>query len=335
MANNVIRNCVDSGGAVEPYFPDSGGDQPSVYSVIPLYHIYGLTCNIIQPLSAGITVILLPKFESELFMKAMETYKPSIMNLVPPLVSFIANNPAVKRDVHLTNCRTIASGGSPLGNKTIKALEQKIHPFSIVIKEAFGMSECPMVTRTKAFTPGSVGKVVNNTQIKIIDPETGEMLGPNQPGELCIKGPQVMKGYYENDKATKEALHDGWFHTGDILYYDEKQNFYVVDRIKDMIKVKGFQVSPTELEDEIKKIDGVSEVSVIGVPHDKYGEAPKAFIVKSDPNITEESINNWLQIKVVDYKQLSGGIVFIENLPKSATGKVLRKVLKELNYNKA
>ena len=139
-----------------------------------------------------------------------------------------------------------------------------------------------------------------------------------------------MKGYYNNDEANRESFDGDWFKTGDIVTYDEEGFFYIVDRTKDMIKVSGYQVSPTELENEIREVGGVTDVAVIGVPDDKAGEVPRAFIVRENEEVTKEKIEEFLESNIAKYKRLRGGIVFLEQLPKSPTGKVLRKELRLL-----
>jgi len=165
---------------------------------------------------------------------------------------------------------------------------------------------------------------------KIIDSD-GNTLGRNQSGEVCIKGPQAMKGYYKNEEATKSTIDpDGWLHTGDIAYYDDDGCMYIVDRIKELIKVKGFQVAPSELEDLLRKNDQVEDVAIIGVPHPENGEAPRAYIVKkSNSNLTEDEVNAYLQPLISKHKQLKGGIEFRSSIPKAPSGKILRRELTE------
>jgi 4-coumarate--CoA ligase len=142
---------------------------------------------------------------------------------------------------------------------------------------------------------------------------------------------QVMKGYLDNDEATRATLtSSGWLHSGDIVYYDEKERFYVVDRLKELIKVKGYQVPPAELEDVIRSHPQVQDVAVIGVPHDRYGEVPRAYIVKKDPNVDKETLYSYVASEVTEYKRLRGGIQFVDQIPKSAAGKILRRQLKEM-----
>jgi len=312
--------------------PETGTSQSSCFSVIPNYHIYGLTCDTLLPLYRGAKAVMLPRFEPGLFLSCLERYKPQLYNLVPPLVAFLALNPNVKSDVHLAEARHICSGGSPLSAVVAAAMEEKFLPRRLDLREGFGMTECAVVSRNLEYTykPGCVGHLVNNSEAKIIDMDTGDLLGPNQPGELCLKSPMIMMGYYNNEEETKQTIRDGWLHTGDVLYYNENEELFVVDRIKDMIKVKGFQVPPTELEKVLGEMEGISEVAVIGVAHDRLGEAPRAYIIPAHDELDQDMVHAWLKDKVASYKQLAGGIVFVKDLPRSPTGKVLRKELRKL-----
>jgi len=328
-----LFNNIESGCALPPLVP--GNPQPVAISVIPMFHIFGLSCNVMQPLTRGAKMVSLPKFEAVSFINTMEKYQPTVMNLVPPLVAMLALSPAITRDKHLSGAKVISSGGSPISAQIISKLREKMSPIQCELKEGYGMTEAPVVTRTTIDIPeskrGSVGKIVCNTSAKVVDLDSNKALGPNLPGELFIKGPHVMAGYFQNKEATEESFEDGWFRTGDVVYHDEDGYIYIVDRIKDMIKVKGYQVSPTELEDVIRTAPGVTDVSVIGIKDEKAGEIPKAFIVRASDDVKEEQIHQFLEDKVAKYKNLSGGIVFLQELPKSPTGKVLRKELRNLS----
>lgn len=154
-------------------------------------------------------------------------------------------------------------------------------------------------------------------------------LPANESGELWVKGPQNMIGYLDNPKATNEMLIEGWIRTGDIAYYDEDGYFYITDRLKELIKVKGFQVPPAELEEVIRSHPDILDAAVVGIPHQRNGEAPKAFVVKrKESQLTEEEIERFVAGKVVDYKQLTGGVQFLDAIPKNTTGKILRREIK-------
>jgi acyl-CoA synthetase (AMP-forming)/AMP-acid ligase II len=197
----------------------------------------------------------------------------------------------------------------------------------------FGLTELSPVShvcrREKLETEGIIGSPLPMTASKIIDVETGKSLGRNINGELCVKGPQVMKGYLNNPEATKAMIDkDGWLHTGDWGYYDDENDFFVVDRIKDIIKVKGFQVSPTELENLLKTHPNIADVAVIGVPDSRAGELPRAYVVpKPGVTVTEQELNDFMKDKVAAFKQLNGGVEILDAIPRNPTGKILRKDL--------
>lgn len=177
----------------------------------------------------------------------------------------------------------------------------------------------------------SVGHPASATRCKIvaINDSTGFGLPANQSGELWVKGPQNMLGYLNNEKATDEMLIDGWIRTGDIAHYDEDGFFYITDRLKELIKVKGYQVAPAELEEILRSHPDILDAAIVGVKHDKNGEAPRAFVIKQpDSQITESDIKSFVSEKVVEYKQLEGGVQFLETIPKNATGKIMRREIK-------
>ena len=191
----------------------------------------------------------------------------------------------------------------------------------------YGLTETSPAThfsRPRNSKIGSVGPPLSRTQSKVVDIDTGEALGPHQRGELCIKGPQVMKRYLNDPEATKQAIDSpGWLRTGDIAYYDEEGDFFV-------IKVKGYLVSPTELEDLIMSHPAVADAAIIGVPDDYAGELPRAYVVKKPGTlVNEDDIKKFLHPKIAPYKHLNGGVYFVESIPKSNTGKTLKKEMKK------
>lgn len=178
---------------------------------------------------------------------------------------------------------------------------------------------------------GSIGKPLPNTYVKVvpIDNPYGPALGPNSPGELLVKGPQVMKGYHNRPDQNNEVFIDGWLRTGDVAYYNENNLLYLTDRLKELIKVKGFQVPPAELEEIIRTFPDVSDVGVIGIPHMISGEVPRAYVVpKKGKQIDTEKLNAFVSSKVAKYKQLKGGIAVVDSIPKNPSGKILRRQLK-------
>ncbi|KJH40150.1 hypothetical protein DICVIV_13920 [Dictyocaulus viviparus] len=195
------------------------------------------------------------------------------------------------------------------------------------------MTECTMGSHLpdlKNTVPfGSVGKVASNLRMKIVDPSSGKEVPTGMTGEICIKGPTVMLGYLGKPDATKATIINGWLHTGDIGYIDEYRNLFIVDRLKELIKVKGLQVAPAELEDLLISHPLILDAAVIGIPDKNSGELPKAFVVRSSEALTEEDVKNWVKEKVSSYKQLRGGVEFINEIPKSPAGKILRRVLRD------
>lgn len=178
----------------------------------------------------------------------------------------------------------------------------------------------------------SIGATVPLTEAKIADPADPKYigLGPQQRGELLFRGPQVMKGYLNNAKATEETITaDGWLRSGDMGYYDENGYLYVTDRLKELIKVKGYQVAPAELEALLRNHPGVLDAAVVAVSHEKYGEVPKAFVVRRTDAVSEKELQAYVEKNAAEYKRLSGGVMFLESIPKNTTGKILRRKLKE------
>ena len=178
---------------------------------------------------------------------------------------------------------------------------------------------------------GSCGRLLSRTRAKVVDLETGEALGPHQNGELCFHGPQIMKGYLNNQKATDEMIGpDGWLRTGDVAYYDEDGAFYIVDRIKELIKVKGIQVAPAELEEILDSHPVVKDVAVIGIPDEKAGELPRAYVVKKPgmESVSDADIKAFISSQLSAHKHLNGGVEFCEAIPRNNLGKTLRREIK-------
>jgi len=303
-------------------------DKATTLLLLPLFHIGGLNIIMSHGLSHGATQIIMPSFDPGMFLEILTKHRPNTMLLVPPLIQFLAQHPAVTAD-HLSSIENITGGAAPIGLSLLEQMHQKAP--HIRFREAYGMTECSGgVTITRGFgkTGGSSGQLVPNTSLKVVEASSGEELGPRETGELCFKGPQVMIEYLDNPEATLATLKDGWCHTGDLGYYDQDGNVFIVDRIKELIKVKGLQVAPAELEDAIRGLEGVDDVAVIGVPHPRAGEVPKAYVIRGDQALTETDIKAHVGSSLSEYKQLEGGVEFVDAIPKSASGKILRKELK-------
>ncbi|GAB0097771.1 luciferin 4-monooxygenase [Sergentomyia squamirostris] len=307
-------------------------DTPDVIviAILPWFHTYGLMtliCNVVNDMK----LISLPRFEEESFLQAIQDYKVSHMLLVPPLMVFLAKSPLIP-EYDLSSVKELLYGAAPLGNEIEDEIFQRL-PTLTKIEQGYGMTETTfsvLEEQTQNPVRGSVGQVTPGNMCKIIDPETEEILGPNKSGELCVKGPLVTKGYYKNPKATAETIRDGWLHTGDIAYYDDQKNFFIVDRLKELIKYNGYQVAPAELEGLIITHPAVRDAAVVGIPDLKAGELPTAFVVKRDNvTVSAEEIANFVAERVSNTKKLRGGVHFIQKIPKNPSGKILRRVLRE------
>uniref|UniRef100_H2ZDR7 AMP-dependent synthetase/ligase domain-containing protein n=1 Tax=Ciona savignyi TaxID=51511 RepID=H2ZDR7_CIOSA len=297
------------------------------YLVLPMFHIYGMM-SVMKSLVKGTTMVISKRFTVESFFGLVERYKITSLLAVPPMVLAMYNSP-LNSKYDLSSLIRVFCGAAPLPLGVSVEVQKKLN---VSLIQGWGLSEAVPLTASfgGAIPLASVGVITANTLIKIVDLGSGKVLGPNEEGEICCKGPQVMKGYYKNPSATTQCIdYDGWFHTGDIGYYDEHGLLYVIDRLKELIKYKGFQVvAPAELEAELLK-HYVTDVAVIGVPDTEAGEVPKAFLVKSRASLTADDIHSFLEgAGVSKFKYLRGGVEFLSVIPKSASGKILRRELR-------
>lgn len=298
-------------------------------AVLPFFHIFGMTVNMNLGLSNGSALVIVNGFDPKQFLSLIQQYRVNRAYLVPPIILFLAENPLVN-DFNLSSLNYILSGAAPLGKEQVLAVKKRI---ACPVYQGYGLTETSPVTHwtpdlSETIKQGSVGVLVTNTEAKIIDTETGKSLGFNEVGELLLRGPQVMLGYLDNPEATKTSIDEkGWLHTGDIAKVDEDGYFYIVDRLKELIKYKGFQVAPAELEALLLTHPAVADVAVIPISNKEAGEIPKAFIVRQQ-EISAEDILQWVAKKVAPYKKIRK-IEFIEQIPKSPSGKILRRILRE------
>ncbi len=295
--------------------------------LLPFYHIYGMVVIMHYALYVGASVVVLPRFDLEQFLGAMQDYKITYANLVPPIVLALAKHPLVDK-YDLSALRTIFSGAAPLGGDVAKACADRVN---CNVGQGYGMTELSPVShanpdRREDMDAALVGPALPNTECRLVDFVTGEDVGVGEAGELWIRGPQRMVGYLNNPVATANTIDkEGWLHTGDIATVDEKGYFAVIDRVKELIKYKGLQVAPAELEAVLLSNPNIADVAVIGVPDEEAGELPKAFVVKK-AEITEEDIKAYVAERVAPYKKIRL-LEFVEQIPKSASGKILRRVL--------
>src|SRR4029078_2191481 len=285
--HNLVANLCQMEGLCYFYETDT------LICVLPLFHIYGLVVVLNMGLYSGATVVLMPRFELESFLKAVQDYDVSLAHIVPPIVLSLSKHPIVD-NYKLPKLKKFVSGAEPLGEELTRACMDRL---GCSVRQGYGMTETSPVTHSSPAPPkqikfGSVGVPAPNTECKIIELETGESLGRNQKGEVCVRGPQIMVGYLNNPEATARTIDaDGWLHTGDIGYADEDGHFFILDRAKELIKYKGFQVPPAELEAVLLTHPCVADAAVIPCRDDEAGEIPKAFVVLKSEATEDELID--------------------------------------------
>lgn len=321
------QNLTSNVDALRAMLPVNKGEVTAAF--LPFFHIFGMTALMNCYLSAGAGLVTMPRFDMEMFLKIAQDFKVTRLWVVPPVVLALAKLPMVD-DYDLSSVTEVFSGAAPLGAALCKSVEDRIGCAAV---QGYGMTELSPVSQVgnkDATRAGSVGRTAPNVTCKVIDPDTGAALGPNNEGALLVKGPNVMLGYLNNDKATAETIDkDGYLHTGDIGYFDDDGYLYIVDRLKELIKYKGFQVAPAELEAALMAHPEVGDAGVIGIPDDEAGELPMAFVVRTPgSDVDEDTLKSSLSGQLATYKQLHR-IEFIDVIPKSASGKILRRVLRE------
>ncbi|KAG0372139.1 hypothetical protein BGX24_000683 [Mortierella sp. AD032] len=306
-------------------------------SVLPMYHMYSIQLHLMCGPYTGLQNIVLQKFNPEDFLKTIQDYKIKTLNLVPPQVLMLVKSPLVAK-YDLSHVRQLNVGAAPCSRELVEALLEK-YP-AIAFRQAYGMSELSPGTHIGLYNDmvhGSAGKILPNQEVRLVDTDTGKDAAPGERGEIWIRGLNVMKGYRNNEKATRETIdRDGWLHTGDVGVVDARGNFFIVDRLKELIKYKGFQVAPAELEAILLTHPQILDAAVIGVENKEQAtEVPLAFVVKNQETpegqaLTEQQVMDYVESKVAQHKKLRGGVRFIDLIPKSAAGKILRKDLRVL-----
>ncbi|KAG9206578.1 hypothetical protein G6514_003411 [Epicoccum nigrum] len=338
---NMVADLLQIQGAVGRWYSSA---EDKFLGVLPFFHIYGLTGLVHQVLHRGIECVVLRAFDMEAFLRTIQHHRITFVYVAPPVVVRLARDDLVDA-YDLSSVRMITSGAAPLAKELVDAVHKRL---GIKINQAYGLSETSPMTHTQpwdewAASVGSVGKMFPNMRAKYMGPDGATECAPGQPGELWLSGPNVFKGYWRNEAATRESLtEDGYFKTGDVGFQDEGGSFYITDRVKELIKYKGFQVAPAELEGKLMGNELVEDVAVIGVQDGHmHTEVPRAYVVASrnmvggdrggrPPGEREAAaIVDWLEAKVASHKRLRGGVVFVDEVPKSASGKILRRVLKE------
>jgi acyl-CoA synthetase (AMP-forming)/AMP-acid ligase II len=321
---NLIANIlqVDSAG----HYID--GEDTTV-AFLPFFHIYGLTILVFMSLWAGATVVVMPKFELEPYLALVERHRATLLHVVPPVVVAFAKHPLLAgRDFSFV--RKLFSGAAPLGADVIEQCTRRI---GCVVQQGYGMTEASPATHITSEDvarrkPGSIGCPVASTESRVVDAETGRDVEPGTDGEIWVRGPQVMRGYFNRPEETRATVDaDGWLHTGDIGHADADGDFFVVDRLKELIKYKGLQVPPAELEAALLSHPAVADAAVVPLADAECGELPRAFVVLKGAATAVELMQH-VAARVASYKKVRR-VDFIEAIPKSPSGKILRRLLRD------
>lgn len=318
-------------GAGESVKSATQADQETALVVVPWFHAMGVIGYLNNQVYSGNTMVVFPRFDAAEYLKAVWKYKATMLGGAPQLYIPLVNHADFSK-YDLSSIKVAASGAAPLARSV---LDRMLEAFSGVVAEGYGLSECTMCATfnppfRNAVRAGSVGLPLFDTEVKIVDVATGQELPPGQDGEICLRGPQVMKGYWMRPKETAETLVGGWLLTGDIGHLDEDGFLYITDRKKDMIIYKGYNVYPRELEEILFKHPAVEQCAVVGKEDVEVGEAPVAFVkLRQAAEATPDQLMEYVNEQVARYKRLRE-VIFMEQIPVSAAGKVLKKELREL-----
>ncbi|WP_026582403.1 fatty acid--CoA ligase family protein [Bacillus sp. J33] len=317
---NLYSNAKD----VSDYLRMNEDDR--VITTLPMFHVFCLTVALNAPLMNGATILIDPKFSPKEIFRLAKKYEPTVFAGVPTMYNFLLQYEAGNPE-DLKSLRLCISGGAAMPVALLHGFEKK---FNVKVSEGYGLSEASPVTcfnpLDKPRKPGSIGQSILNVENKVVN-ELGEEVPVGEVGELIVRGPNVMKGYYKLPEETAAAIRDGWLYTGDLAKKDEEGYFYIVDRKKDLILVGGYNVYPREVEEVLYNHEDVVEVAVLGVPDPNLGEAVRCYVVSKNPQLTAEQLLAYCAEHLAKYK-VPASIEFLEELPKNTTGKILRRALK-------
>jgi acyl-CoA synthetase (AMP-forming)/AMP-acid ligase II len=320
---NLVANLCQGVPALVP------GEGERLVAVLPFFHIYGLVVLMAAALLRGSTLVTMPRFDLEEFLRILQEHRITRAFLVPPIVLALAKHPMVDK-YDLSSLQSILSGAAPLDAGLEGACAERL---GCEVLQGWGLTETsPVVTANLAAPhgprPGSVGVPLPSTELRVVDPATGADVPRGETGELLVRGPQVMKGYLNAPEATAEMLDaDGWLHTGDLGRIDQDGYVFIVDRVKELIKYKGFQVAPAELEGVLLSHPAVADAAVVRSPDEEAGEVPKAFVVARS-RVDPEELLAYVAERVAPHQKVRR-VEFVDEIPKAPSGKILRRVLME------
>ncbi|XP_010459729.1 PREDICTED: 4-coumarate--CoA ligase-like 2 isoform X1 [Camelina sativa] len=306
---------------------------------IPMCHVYGFGSFATGLIALGWTIVVLPRFEMAQLLSAVEVHRSSYLSLVPPiLVAMVNGANEINSKYDLSSLHTVVAGGAPLRREMIEKFVEN-YP-AVKVLQGYGLTEstavaASMYTKEETMRYGASGLLAPNVEAKIVDPDTGRVLGVNQTGEMWIRSPTVMKGYFKNEEATAATIDsEGWLKTGDLCYIDSEGFVFVVDRLKELIKCNGYQVAPAELEALLLAHPEIADAAVVPIPDMKAGQYPMAYIVrKAGSNLSESEIMGFVAKQVSPYKRIRK-VTYLASIPKNPSGKILRRELIKLRTSK-
>ncbi|KII86637.1 hypothetical protein PLICRDRAFT_177391 [Plicaturopsis crispa FD-325 SS-3] len=313
-----------------------------VLSVLPFFHIYGLVVILHNMIYCAMTLVVVPKFNFTKMLQSIERYRINFLPLVPPQAVLLCKHPDANK-YDLSSVRVAMFGAAPLTGEVYELLRKKFPHAHL--GQGYGLTEtcttvCMMPVSKKHATVGSAGQIIPGTVVRVVKPD-GSLAGVDEPGELVVRGPSMALGYANNAEATKETFVDGWVKTGDEVIINRDGDLFIVDRLKEIMKVRGFQVAPAELEGFLLGHPDVADTCVVGVPDDYSGEVPLAFVVlnaqaaqrvrvsPAEADNIKKALMKYVEDNKVAYKRLAGGVEFVDTIPKNPSGKLLRRVLRE------
>ena len=311
------------------WVPDVPRGTAVVYAVLPLFHAYGLTLCLTFAMSMGARLVMFPRFDPDLVLPVVKKRPATFLPAVPPIIERLTVA-AKERGVSLDGIQISISGAMPLSTRVVEPWEAETHGYLV---EGYGLSETSPVLMANPVAPnrkaGTVGLPLPNTEVRVVDPETRKDVAAGEPGELWVRGPQVMRGYWKKPEETAAVFDGDWFTTGDIVQIDDEGFVKIVDRIKEMIIVGGFKVAPSEVEDILRVYDGVADLAIVGIPT-AAGEEEVVAAIVPEPGIEvdAEAFRAFAREKLAAYK-VPKRVVTLDELPKSLIGKVLRKKVRD------
>ncbi|XP_068646538.1 probable CoA ligase CCL5 [Aristolochia californica] len=342
MSKGVVsshRNLIAMVESIVNRFSLEDGPQTFICTV-PMFHVYGLAAFASGILASGSTIVVLSKFELDEMLSSIDRYQATYLPLVPPiLVALINHAPAIRAKYDLGSLQCVLSGGAPLSKEVIEGF--LAHYPTVRILQGYGLTETTAIGAStdsveESRRYGTAGMLSPNMDAKIVDPESGKALPVNSTGELWLRGPTVMKGYFSNPEATSSTLDSqGWLRTGDLCYLDEDGFIFVVDRLKELIKYKGYQVAPAELEALLLTHPNVADAAVIPFPDEEVGQYPMAYVVRKEGrSVSDKELMEFIGKQVAPYKRIRR-VAFVSGIPKNPSGKILRKDLIKLATSKS